>query len=145
VKKQITFIDLPSFAPEQELLAHWIKKCAIAYNGTIRIVQYNFVSEADMFKLNSSFLSHDTHTDIITFSYSETTEIEAEVFICTERLVENAKINRETTDNELLRLISHAILHCLGYGDKTIAEKKIMRTEEDNCISMFHVKPLQDV
>ena len=51
----------------------------------------------------------------------------------------------KTTENELLRLISHGFLHAIGYNDKEAKEKDQMRKEEDRCIKMFHVKQQSNV
>ena len=39
----------------------------------------------------SSYLGHDSHTDIITFDYSENMSINAEVYISIDMMNENAK------------------------------------------------------
>ena len=101
---------------------------------------YNFVSKEEMLVLNQKHLNHDTHTDIITFSYTSAPVISAEIYISTEQCRENASLNNTTTENELLRLISHGFLHAVGYKDKTEAEKHQMTAEENHCIDMFHVK-----
>ena len=101
---------------------------------------YNFVSKEEMLVLNQKHLNHDTHTDIITFSYTSAPVISAEIYISTEQCRENASLNNTTVENELLRLISHGFLHAVGYNDKTKAEKLHMTAEENRCINMFHVK-----
>ena len=101
---------------------------------------YHFISDNELLRINKDFLNHNTFTDIITFDYSTEQCIEAEVFISKDRLQENAISNGQTIEKELLRLISHAILHCLGYKDSTDEEKQRMRRKEDELIQMFHVK-----
>ena len=88
---------------------------------------------------------HDTHTDIITFSYASTSTIEAEIFISTDRMCENASLHGETTENEMIRLLSHGFLHTIGFKDSNSEEKSQMTTEENRCINMFHVKQEKDV
>ena len=56
-------------------------------------------------------------------------------------LLQNAKKLFQSTGNELLRLISHGLLHLLGYKDNDKAKKKEMSKEEDFFIKLFHVKP----
>ena len=50
-------------------------------------------------------------------------------------LCENAKENSQTIENETVRLVSHALFHCLGYNDKSPTEKNIMRSKENEFIS----------
>ena len=88
-----------------------------------------------MLSLNKDYLSHTTDTDIITFDYSEKNIISAEVYISKDMMLENAKENSQTIENETIRLVSHALFHCLGYNDKSSTEKNIMRSKEEEFIS----------
>jgi rRNA maturation RNase YbeY len=94
-----------------------------------------------MLNINKDFLNHDSHTDVITFNYSLDNKIEGEIFISEFMLIQNAKKLFQSADNELLRLISHGLLHLLGYKDNDKAKKKEMSKEEDFFIKLFHVKP----
>ena len=95
---------------------------------------YNFVDKDKMYALNTEYLKHKTDTDIITFDYSDLKKIKAEVYISEPLMIENAINNTQSVENELLRLLSHALLHCMGYTDKTKQEKSIMRKKEEEFI-----------
>ena len=86
-------------------------------------LEYNFVDSKKMYSLNKDFLNHDTDTDIITFDYSESKTIIAEVFISSEMMIKNASANMQSIENESFRLLSHGLLHCMGYKDNTLEEK----------------------
>ena len=101
----------------------------------------NIIDKDQMLNINKDFLNHDSHTDVITFNYSLDNKIEGEIFISEFMLLENAKKLFQSTGNELLRLISHGLLHLLGYIDNDKAKKKEMSKEEDFFIKLFHVKP----
>ena len=101
---------------------------------------YHFISDKELLRINKDYLNHDTYTDIITFDYSTEDQIVAEVFISTQRMEENALKNIQSVDKELLRLLSHAVLHCLGFKDSTEDEKRLMRSKENELIELFHVK-----
>ena len=100
----------------------------------IERLEYNFVDSEKMFSLNKDFLNHDTDTDIITFDYSESKTILAEVFISNEMMIKNASENMQSIENESFRLLSHGLLHCMGYKDNTLEEKAIMRKKEEEFI-----------
>ncbi len=136
----IYFNDIPKLSLNQSDLTSWLNTLAIEFNVSITQLLFNFVDEKSLLKMNQDYLKHDTHTDIITFSYSDDAVIEAEIYISIDRMLENAKINHETTENEFLRLISHGFLHCVGLNDHTDEEKANMREQENRCIEMFHVK-----
>lgn len=125
--------------PETDL-AHWLKTIAAEEGHTVDELEYNFVEADTLLNLNKEYLNHDTDTDIITFDYTQNKSIKAEVYISYEALKNNAKTHGQTIESELLRLLSHALLHCIGYNDKTIDEKDIMRDKEEDCINLFHVK-----
>ena len=100
----------------------------------IKKLEYNFVDLNAMRSLNVDFLSHDNHTDILTFDYSEEKNLIAEVYISLSMMRENAKKYNQSIDNECVRLISHGLFHCLGYKDKTPGEKAVMRKMEEEFI-----------
>ena len=100
----------------------------------IERLEYNFVDSEKMFSLNKDFLNHDTDTDVITFDYSESKTIVAEVFISREMMIKNASEHTQDIENEALRLFSHGLLHCMGYNDKTNRDKAKMREKEDQFI-----------
>jgi len=112
---------------------------------SVERVEYNFIGVDRMIEINKEFLNHDYPTDIITFDYTVSKLISAEIFISINTLKENASKNRQSIENEMIRLVFHGALHCLGYKDKTKADKEIMRQKEDQCINMFHVKQTQNV
>ena len=58
----------------------------------------------------------------------------------TSPLNENAHNLSQSVENESLRLMVHALLHCVGYNDKTDQDKKLMREKESFYIDLFHVK-----
>lgn len=141
----IYFNNFPSKLVSIDLLLSWLHELAHYYDSKISSLQYNFVDESYLLEMNKTYLNHDTHTDIITFSYGSTTSIEAEIFISIDRMIENAVLYSETTDKEMIRLISHGFLHCVGFKDASRNEKDIMQREENRCIQMFHVKQSNDV
>lgn len=115
-------------------------------NGcNVERVEYNFIGADRMVEINKEFLDHDYATDIITFDYTADKLISAEIFISIDTLKENATKNSQSIENEVIRLVFHGVLHCLGYKDKTKADKEIMRQKEDESINMFHVKQTLDV
>ena len=121
-------------------LAHWLKTIALREGYTVDELEYNFVDADTLFTLNKEYLNHDTDTDIITFDYSESKSIKAEVYISCDALRNNARIHSQTVESECLRLLTHALLHCLGYNDKTTDEKDRMRSKEESYMNLCHVK-----
>jgi probable rRNA maturation factor len=98
---------------------------------------YTFCSDKDLLKINKEFLNHDTLTDIVTFDYSEHELISGEIYISADRVKENAEKFGVAFEAELRRVIIHGVLHLCGYGDKTKAEKKLMREKEDAALRSY--------
>lgn len=119
---------------------NWIIKIIIGENAILGDLDYIFCSDNYLFELNQKYLNHKSFTDIITFDYSADKVISGEIYISIDRVKENALEFNEDFKKELLRVMSHGILHLLGYKDKSIREKEEMRTKENEKINMFHVK-----
>lgn len=131
---KIDFISKPSFSFEQKKIVHFLKKYAEKEGFRISQIQYNFVTKPYMLKINKDYLDHDSHTDIVTFDYSKHKVIKAEVYISTETMKKNAKKFAQTLENEAVRLISHALFHCMGYSDKNAPGREKMRNMEEKFI-----------
>ncbi|MCW5910575.1 MAG: rRNA maturation RNase YbeY [Cyclobacteriaceae bacterium] len=128
-------VPLPRFTKKKTTA--WIEKVARRYKTSFREVNYVFCSDSYLLGINRQFLNHNTLTDIITFRLSEKGEpIEAEIYISTERVAENALRFKSTLDNELHRVIIHGILHLAGFKDKKAPEKALMRKTEEACLSL---------
>lgn len=119
----------------------WISRILSSEEFQLGQLDYIFCSDDFLLELNKEYLNHDTFTDIITFDYSNGKTISGDIFISSERVKENAQIFGVDFKNELLRVMSHGVLHLMGYGDKSTLEKELMRTKEDEKIKMFHVEP----
>ena len=135
----IELINKPKLLNSKRL-KKWLLDCAIRYNVEIERLSIFFVDNKRIHQLNRKFLNHDYATDILTFPYKSTKQIEAEIFISIEKAQENAINFSQTIKNELIRLISHGFLHLNGYCDSTPDQKIRMTKKEDEMINMFHVE-----
>jgi rRNA maturation RNase YbeY len=95
-------------------------------------VSYIFCTDEFLLKLNQEYLNHDTLTDILTFSLTNTgLPVVSEIYISVDRVKENAlNLGIEFT-SELYRVMIHGVLHLCGYTDHTPQEKAVMRKKED--------------
>jgi len=100
--------------------------------------EVNFVSNDEIFEINSRYLKHFSTTDIITFNYSgENFNFDGEIFISFDEAKENAKKFGVSFDNELLRLVVHGVLHMIGLDDTTAQKKKVMKKKENELVHKF--------
>jgi probable rRNA maturation factor len=122
---------------DSENVALWLQEIALQEDREIAQLTYVFCSDEYLLKLNQDYLQHDTFTDVITFDYSEHSElIEGDFFISIPRIRENAKTYEASFTDELHRVMAHGLLHLMGYDDKTPAFKGVMRAKEDECLSL---------
>lgn len=103
-------------------------------------INYIFCTDEYLHKINVDYLDHDTYTDIISFDYTDGKIISGDIFISIDRVRDNALDLGVLFSNELLRVMSHGILHYCGYLDKTDEEERTMRSKEDEKIRLFHVE-----
>lgn len=122
----------------EEVIQNWISACIETYGFKEGELNYIFCDDAYLLKLNVEFLEHDTLTDILSFDYTMGKLISGDIFISVERVRENAEIFSQTFDNELNRVMIHGILHYMGFKDKNVKDKEIMRAEEDKCLALFN-------
>lgn len=106
---------------------------------SISLLNFVLVNDGALLEINMAHLQHDTYTDIITFDLRENPidPIEGEIYISFERVAENAITAGVDFENEFIRVVSHGLLHLLGYKDKTDAQAKEMRQEEEACLSLW--------
>ena len=118
----------------------WIEKVILSENKKLGEISYIFCDDDYLLEINKEHLHHDDLTDIISFDYSLGNELSGDIFISTERVLDNSKDFNVTFENELSRVIIHGVLHYCGYKDKTDADEAIMRSKEEEKLKMFHVE-----
>jgi len=91
-----------------------------------------FVSNAAIRKLNSTWRDKNAPTDVLSFPLNDIAppggmpwEL-GEIFISTEKALEQAKTFGHSVDRELAFLTVHGLLHLLGFDHETPEEEKAM-------------------
>jgi len=112
-------------------LQKWLKAVAGVEKKELLQVEYNFVDEKEIIKLNQAHLGHNYPTDVLTFDYSSGNQIHAEIFVCEQVVKFNAAELNVPFLKELHRVVLHGLLHLLGHNDKTPEEQKNIRQLED--------------
>lgn len=105
----------------------------------IQNICYIFMSDDELLEINQSHLQHDDYTDIITFDLSDTeASIDGEIYISVDRIKENAIKFQCSEEDELIRVLSHGVLHLMGYKDKSEKDSQQMRDAENKSIEIYH-------
>src|SRR5690606_8556157 len=96
----------------------WISRILKSEGFESGQLDFIFCTDPALLEINLQYLGHDTLTDVVSFDYSAGKTISGDIFISTERVMDNAKTFEVEFNNELLRVMAHGVLHLMGYGDK---------------------------
>ena len=124
----------------EDVYASWLSNVISSENKKEGEINYIFCDDEYLHKINVEYLNHDTLTDVISFDYTMGNEISGDCFISVERVKDNANDFNVAFDEEIKRVLAHGILHYCGYKDKNDADEAVMRSKEDEKISLFHVE-----
>ncbi len=132
------FTDGITFSLRNKLATRkWLGRVARSHKIKISSLTYVFVSDSILAEMNYRFLNHNTLTDVITFPRGKSTSsISGEIYISIDRIRENAKMFDESIKDELARVMAHGLLHLCGFKDKTAADLKTMRRQEEKALDL---------
>lgn len=120
-----------------DLLQSVLKYKIRVAKGKLGTINYIFCSDEYLLELNIKFLNHDYYTDVITFDYSEHPLVAGDIYISTERVKHNSITFNQDFNDELVRVISHGLLHLLKYDDKEAEDIAEMRRMESFLLSRY--------
>lgn len=132
------FSDSISFnLRDRRAIRLWLARLAKAHKKEIGYLNYVFVSDNQLLKMNQRFLSHNTFTDIITFPGEQVAgSVNGEIYISIDRVRDNARKFGVSTKDELHRVMAHGLLHLCGFNDKSSREQRVMRSQEEKALDL---------
>jgi rRNA maturation RNase YbeY len=134
---EIVFEDVSSFDLQDSLILDWYTKVSLQEDKELGDVTIIFCSDDYLLEVNREHLNHDYYTDIITFDYSDFPTVSGDLFISVDRVKENATDFNVSFEHELHRVIIHGFLHLCGYFDKTNEDELLMRSKENQALSLI--------
>lgn len=141
MQEKINFYSENNFElGDQARYSKWLERVILSEDKKLEEISYIFCDDEYLLNINQQYLDHDTYTDIITFDYCVGNILQADIYISTERVQENAESFKVNFDEELRRVLAHGILHLCGYKDKTELEAETMRRKEEEKMQLFHVE-----
>lgn len=103
-----------------------------------------FTGNDEIQVINRKYRDKDQPTDVISFAYHETEDFDigpydtlGDIVISLERVVEQAKEYNHSDKRELFYVLTHGILHLLGYDHIEEEDKKEMRAKEEEILGSF--------
>ena len=128
-------VKMPSIKKRE--VTKWIRAVAASYGRKVGEVGYLFCDDEKILEVNREYLQHDYYTDIITFDYDEGDTINGDLVISLDTVRTNAEQFGKASEEELMRVIIHGILHLCGINDKGPGEREIMEAAENKALAMF--------
>jgi len=86
--------------------------------------------------MNTQFLERSYSTDILTFNLGTIENPIADIYISVDQAQKNAKMFKQSLNEEIKLLIVHGILHILDYRDYTKKEKQVMEEEQTRLLQL---------
>ncbi len=140
IMKEVLFftevVDYPSFFSVVST-SKWLDVIAKYYSKRIGDLSFIFCDDEYILQVNRQYLQHDYYTDVITFDYCKKKILSGDVFISLDTVKSNAEQFSTGYEDELYRVICHAILHLIGFKDKTDADEAEMRLNENICLELL--------
>ena len=133
----ITFNYLMDFVLDDDTnTSKWLSTCISNESYKEGELNYIFCNDEYLLEKNIKYLKHNELTDIISFDYTMGSLISGDIFISTERVLENSNKFNVTFIDELHRVMIHGVLHFCGYKDKSVKDRALMRSKEDYYLSL---------
>ena len=125
------------FSYQSKSIEHLCSEILTTQNYEHVTLTFIFCDDIQLNKLKIKYFNEDVLTDVLAFPFKNDTELEAEIYISVDRAKDNSQQNGITLNNEIIRLIIHALLHLFGYNDDDEKSKKIMFQKQEELVSEF--------
>jgi rRNA maturation RNase YbeY len=129
--------EVPNAFRDRVQLRRWLQAVARDHGHSINELNYVLMSDDALLAYNQRYLGHDEYTDVITFDGQTGTGVSGDILMSYDRIKENATELGIPAQHELRRVMVHGLLHLLGHGDKTKAQKSAMREQEDKYLARW--------
>ncbi len=107
------------------------------------------VSKAKIKEINAKYRNIDEVTDVISFALFDNDDIIqntdnittlGDIFICVEKMQEQAKTYGHSEKRELAFLVCHGLLHLLGYDHDNSERERVMFAKQNLILNMLNLK-----
>lgn len=135
----ITYNSINVVIPDidRQAVTSWISQVASGYGKKVGDINYIFVDDGEILRINRQFINHDYYTDHIGFDYTQGNILSGDTYISLDTVRTNAQLFHKTYQDELHRVMIHSILHLCGLKDKTPEERLAMEKAEDAALALL--------
>lgn len=106
-----------------------------------------FVTSDEIQKINREYRSIDRVTDVISFALEDTPDacdldfrVLGDIYICVEKAYEQAELYEHSVLREMCFLVTHGILHLLGFDHMEESDEKIMFGLQEELLNEYGIK-----
>ena len=116
-----------------------LKKCAISILKHFKkrkvLLDITYITDKNIRALNRRYMGKDMTTDVLSFSLcgkasNKKHGLIGDIYVSSDMAFRNAKRFGAAFEDEIFLYTIHGVLHVLGFGDKTEAEKRKIRRLE---------------
>ena len=93
-----------------------------------------FVNSEEIHEMNKQYRDIDRPTDVLSFEEYEDDYL-GEIFICEEKVYEQAESYNHSNEREFAFLLTHGLLHLLGYDHIEKEDEVIMFAKQDELLN----------
>lgn len=129
----------------KEYLEYILKNEKDDFDSKTYYISFMLTTNPVIHKINKEYRNVDRPTDVISFAYNETEnigpmEVVGDIIISIDKVKEQAKEYGHSDKREFFYLLTHGMLHILGYDHIETDERKIMREKEERYLSAYEYK-----
>lgn len=129
----------------KEYIEYILKNEKENFNEKDFYVSFMLTDNKVIHEINKEYRGIDRPTDVISFAYNETenigpVEIVGDIIISIDKVREQAKEFGHSDKREFYYLLTHGMLHILGYDHMKDDEKVVMREKEERYLSAYEYK-----
>ena len=135
----ITYNSINVVIPDidRQAVTSWISQVASGYGKKVGDINYIFVDDGEILRINRQFINHDYYTDHIGFDYTQGNILSGDTYISVDTVRTNALLFHKSYQDELHRVMIHSVLHLCGLKDKTTGERFVMEKAEDAALALL--------
>ena len=101
---------------------------------TSKEVSVIIVNSEEIHEMNKQYRNIDRPTDVLSFEEYEDDYL-GEIFICEEKVYEQAKSYNHSNEREFAFLLTHGLLHLLGYDHIEKEDEEVMFKKQDELLN----------
>ena len=96
----------------------------------------------EIHKINKEYRHKDYPTYVISFESDdeEDENYRGEIFLCVDKVYEQAKLYEHSNEREFAFLLVHGVLHLHGYDHMTEEDEKVMFAKQDEILNKLNYK-----